>query len=501
MRKFFILNLVILSSFQFTHAQLRISMVGGGHSASVNESNDLPDWNNLKNKYSSRTGVHFGFLSDLQLGYQSKFYFQPGIIFYNKGRSFFNTYDTAVNDYFSINRDQFVNYIEAPLNLVFKQPIGTKSKIFFGGGPYLSFFYNGKEKSETYLKTGSYVTEESTDLPVGNAPGKYKTMDLGVNGIAGIEFSSFYISAVYSRGITDFYRASAYYGEFKHQIIGGRIGVYIGKPVILQPKVKDRDKDGVPDEDDHCEDQPGPELTKGCPDKDGDGIADHLDQCPDLKGTVVNKGCPVKDSDGDGVDDDQDLCKNEPGPAKYQGCPIPDTDKDGVNDEEDKCINTPGLARYNGCPIPDRDNDGLNDEEDKCPDLPGPVNNKGCPAVQKEVEEKASYAAKRILFEFAKADLKEESFDVLNEIAGILKTDTSLKLIIEGHTSNDGSEDANMILSTDRANEVKKYLISKGILESRLTAIGYGPTRPLNDGNTKEEKALNRRVELKLHYD
>ena len=46
-----------------------------------------------------------------------------------------------------------INYIDIPLNLVFKIPIGGKKKFFIGGGPYVSFFYNGFEKTETYLKT------------------------------------------------------------------------------------------------------------------------------------------------------------------------------------------------------------------------------------------------------------------------------------------------------------------------------------------------------------
>jgi len=478
-------------------AQLRIAMVGGAHTASVNETNSLPDWDDLKSKYSSRTGVHFGFMADLQLGVNSRVYFQPGVILYNKGRKFSNTYDTTVFDYSSIDASQYVNYIEVPLNLVYKLPIGQKVKFFIGAGPYLSFLYNGKEKTETFLKTGKVVTVENTDLPVGDGPGKYKTLDLGANGTAGIEFGKIFIAANFSRGLTDFYKAT-YEGSFRHQSIGGTLGIFLGKPVELDPGTKDKDKDGIPDAKDECPEVAGTAITNGCPDIDADGIADYLDKCPQQKGLGKHNGCPATDSDGDGVIDDEDKCKDIAGLKKYNGCPVPDTDKDGINDDEDKCKNVPGPGRYDGCPVPDTDGDGINDEEDKCPGTPGRKENGGCAEIQKEIVEKVAYAAKRIQFTFAKAELLPESMKVLDEVAEILLKSPELKLEIEGHTSNEGNYNANMKLSYERAETVRAYITGKDVEASRLSAKGYGPDRPLNMGNTPEEKALNRRVELKL---
>jgi len=476
---------------------MRLAIVGGGHTASVKETNDLPNWNELKNKYSNRGGAHFGFIADLQLGANSKFYFQPGIIFYNKGRKFANNYDTAVYNYFSINQKQFINYVDAPLNLVYKIPLSEKAKFFLGAGPYLSFFYNGFEKTETFLKTGKFQTDENKDLPVGNAPGKYKTLDYGVNATVGIEFRKIFIAGNYSRGLSDFYQAN-YTGSFKHQVIGATLGIFIGNPVELDKKQTDKDKDGVLDKDDDCVDVPGLLIYKGCPDTDADGIPDKDDACPTEKGLLVNKGCPVRDKDGDGIKDEVDKCIDVPGVAKYNGCPVPDTDKDGVNDDEDKCKDVPGLARLNGCPVPDTDGDGVNDEEDKCVNEFGKKENQGCPEIKKEIIEKVEYAARRIQFKFAKAELLKESEIILNEVVAILLKNPKLKLDAEGHTSNDGVLKANMKLSVDRAEAVIKYLISKGIDSGRLTSQGFGPTRPLNDGKTEQEKALNRRVELKL---
>ena len=144
MRKLYLLLFFLVSAYNELPAQSRIAMVGGAHSASVNETNSLPDWDELKSKYSSRTGVHFGFMSDLQLSPGSKLYFQPGVFLVNKGRKFSNTYDTTVFEYSSIDATQYVNYIELPLNLVLKIPVGQKVKFFIGGGPSVSFLYNGK---------------------------------------------------------------------------------------------------------------------------------------------------------------------------------------------------------------------------------------------------------------------------------------------------------------------------------------------------------------------
>jgi OOP family OmpA-OmpF porin len=497
MKKPLLFAVLLLISWQISNAQLRLAIAGGGHSSTIVETNSLPNWDEIKSGYTGRTGAHFGFIADLQLGVKSKFYAQPGVMFYNKGRKFSSTYDTTIYDYLSIEQKQYINYVDVPLNLVYKIPIGGRTKVFLGGGPYLSFFYNGFEKKETFLKSGTFEMEENKDLPVGDGPGKYKTLDIGVNGTAGIEFKGFFIAANFSRGLTDMYTAT-YDGSFKNQVYGATLGIFIGKPVSLEPPPKDTDNDGIFDKDDACITEPGPVVTKGCPDTDADGLADKEDRCPTESGLVSNFGCPLVDTDKDGITDDKDKCVTVPGIAKYEGCPIPDTDKDMINDEDDKCPTVPGLARYSGCPVPDTDGDGVNDEEDKCVTEPGLKENNGCPQIKKEIIEKVEYAARKIQFAFARAELLPASGKVLDEIADILTKNPELKLDIEGHTSNDGTFNANMKLSDERAETVRAYLLKKGVDPSRLTAKGYGPTKPLNEGKTEQERALNRRVELNL---
>lgn len=493
-----------------SQAQVRIALSAGGHQSTVEESNQLPNWNTIKNYYSARTGVHAGIMADIPFGKKGTVTLQPGVYFYQKGRKYFYTQDSTLiftrpplpdsvfNTTYNEHRKQFINYIDIPLNLVFKINFSKKFKFIFGGGPRVSFFYYGIESKEKEVVDISYSKKENNDLPVGKKPGQYDVIHYGVGGLAGFEIGRVTLTADYHKSLTDFYQSPDYSGGFKHVVMGGTLSVFLGKQKAEAPKVKDKDNDGIPDEEDACPLAAGPALTKGCPDKDGDGIADKDDKCPDVAGSAKYAGCPVPDTDKDGINDEQDKCPTVAGLAKYNGCPIPDTDKDGINDEEDKCPNVAGYARYQGCPVPDRDKDGVDDEHDKCPDVPGTKEQNGCPEIKQEIIEKVNYAARKILFKNAVADLQTQSLSVLDEVVKVLNENKHLSLTIEGHTNNDGNASANMKLSKARAERVKAYLISKGIEAKRLTAIGYGPTRPLTKGRTPEEKAQNRRVELKL---
>ncbi len=236
---------------------------------------------------------------------------------------------------------------------------------------------------------------------------------------------------------------------------------------------------------------PAPPVVK---DTDGDGVPDDVDKCPTVAGKASLQGCP--DTDGDGIADADDKCPTVAGVAKYQGCPIPDTDGDGINDEEDKCPTVKGLARYQGCPIPDTDGDGVNDEEDKCIDRKGPLSNQGCPVIEKAVVDKINYAAKNVFFASGSFKLLPKSYKALDEVAGLLKTDESLMIDVDGHTDSQGDEAKNQTLSENRAKAVKDYLVSKGIAESRLKSNGNGSTKPVGDNKTAAGRAQNRRTEL-----
>lgn len=256
----------------------------------------------------------------------------------------------------------------------------------------------------------------------------------------------------------------------------------------------DTDGDDIYDKDDACPDVPGLEAFNGCPDTDGDGIEDSKDDCPNEAGSAEFNGCP--DTDGDGVVDKDDKCPTVAGLKALAGCP--DADGDGVTDADDKCPNEAGPAANQGCPYPDTDGDGVLDKDDKCPDVKGTVANSGCPEVTAEVQKTLNEYAKTILFDTGKSTIKSQSAAVLADIIKILNEYPTAKFTVEGHTDSIGSESLNQRLSDSRANSVKEYLIKNGIDAFRLSALGYGESKPIDSNKTSKGRANNRRVEINL---
>jgi outer membrane protein OmpA-like peptidoglycan-associated protein len=99
-------------------------------------------------------------------------------------------------------------------------------------------------------------------------------------------------------------------------------------------------------------------------------------------------------------------------------------------------------------------------------------------------------------FETGKADITPDSEASLNDAVNALKEHPDWKIRVEGFTDNVGSREANLKLSTDRANAVMNWLAEHGIDRSRLSAKGYGEARPVASNSTDEGRAKNRRVEI-----
>jgi outer membrane protein OmpA-like peptidoglycan-associated protein len=143
----------------------------------------------------------------------------------------------------------------------------------------------------------------------------------------------------------------------------------------------------------------------------------------------------------------------------------------------------------------------VNDKEDKCPAVAGSKENSGCPVIKQEIVEKVNYAAKKIFFSVGSDKLLPASFNSLNEVARILKSNPTLQLSVEGHSDNVGKPASNLNLSQKRAEAVKNYLVQNGIEANRLEAKGFGQEKPVADNSTPEGRAANRRVELKLSQE
>jgi outer membrane protein OmpA-like peptidoglycan-associated protein len=209
----------------------------------------------------------------------------------------------------------------------------------------------------------------------------------------------------------------------------------------------------------------------------------------------------LKDTDGDGVPDIDDLCPEVPGPPENHGCPVfADRDGDGVSDDIDRCPDVPGPKENFGCPWPDRDHDGVPDKDDLCPDEPGPPENHGCPRKMTLVVVRRDRIEikHQVHFRPNKSVILPDSFDLLRQVAQVIKDAPQINVRIEGHTDNVGKLDRNMKLSQSRADSVKEFLVRQGVDAKHVIAEGYGPTRPIASNATKAGKAANRRVEFRI---
>ena len=101
-----------------------------------------------------------------------------------------------------------------------------------------------------------------------------------------------------------------------------------------------------------------------------------------------------------------------------------------------------------------------------------------------------------INFETGKSDIKPESQSIIDQIAAMVQSNPTLKISIEGHTDNVGAPLSNQALSESRAKSVMNALIAKGNDKARLSAKGWGQTKPISDNGTEDGKAMNRRVEI-----
>jgi OOP family OmpA-OmpF porin len=189
----------------------------------------------------------------------------------------------------------------------------------------------------------------------------------------------------------------------------------------------------------------------------------------------------VHDADHDGIPDDEDQCpdvaEDRDGEEDRDGCPEEDldSDKDGVPDKQDECPDA--KETING-----------HDDEDGCPDS-------GDPRVI--YEDGQFKILDHVHFESGSATISEESYSLLDQVALTVKANPEVEHVrVEGHTDSKGEADMNRRLSQTRAESVRHYLIDKGVSPNRVRAVGYGEDKPLEEGESDEANAKNRRVEF-----
>ncbi len=115
-----------------------------------------------------------------------------------------------------------------------------------------------------------------------------------------------------------------------------------------------------------------------------------------------------------------------------------------------------------------------------------------------EIVDTTHFVMRNINFEFDSAVLSESSDAAIDSLANFLNDNSLINIEIAGFTDNSGTEEHNQKLSFDRANAVKEALINKGVDATRMTVVGNGSSSPLKPNDTEENKALNRRVEIRI---
>ncbi|WP_352890968.1 OmpA family protein [Sinimarinibacterium thermocellulolyticum] len=178
-----------------------------------------------------------------------------------------------------------------------------------------------------------------------------------------------------------------------------------------------------------------------------------------------------------------------PQPVAQVVAPLPDSDGDGIFDNADQCPGTPRGTEVDsvGCPLP--------------PEPPPPAchgNSDDRSIALGGCEAGDTLVLRDVNFEVDEDRLTADAEAVLDEVVAELQAHPDFVIEVAGHTDDKGSESYNQSLSERRARSVVSYLVSRGIPQSRLTAVGYGESQPIADNQTEEGRERNRRVELKI---
>ena len=104
-----------------------------------------------------------------------------------------------------------------------------------------------------------------------------------------------------------------------------------------------------------------------------------------------------------------------------------------------------------------------------------------------------------VLFDFDKSNIKPEAGAILDRLVAFMRENKGRKAALSGHTDSIGTDAYNQKLSERRTNSVRNYVVKKGVESGRISSQGFGESKPIADNKTKEGRAKNRRVEIKVN--
>jgi OOP family OmpA-OmpF porin len=215
------------------------------------------------------------------------------------------------------------------------------------------------------------------------------------------------------------------------------------------------------------------ELDQRQGDADNDGVPNYLDIEPNtVEGATVNtKGQAIE------VQDDQD--------------------KDGVRDRDDACPFEKGSVKANGCP--DADEDGVTDLKDECPTIPG-EDGKGCPVISSELISAIELCTSDVKFDGKKTTLTPAAKAALDRLALGMKLNPMVKMTVLVHGNGPVDSKESILLTQQRADAIRVYLISRGTPITQLRSFGIGNNEPLVDPASSEAPVVNNRVMYKTSF-
>ncbi len=114
------------------------------------------------------------------------------------------------------------------------------------------------------------------------------------------------------------------------------------------------------------------------------------------------------------------------------------------------------------------------------------------------IENYDKFVLKNLIFDLSKSVIKSEAKKELDKLADIMKNKPSMKILLEGHTDTRGNAKKNQVLSEERVESTKKYLVKQGVLSNNIGTKGWGQNKPLIVTKDIEKGKINRRVEIQI---